>query len=76
MKYWINCPLFDLWRKFYFKGCKYAACWFYINVPAVNFNMKQSDFINYIDSLNSFSKSDIKILKDFNIHNVNTLKAV
>lgn len=76
MKYWINSPLFDLWRKFYFKGCKYAACWFYINVPAVNFNMKQSDFINYIDSLNSFSKSDIKILKDFNIHNVNTLKAV
>lgn len=76
MKYWINCPLFDLWRKFYFKGCKYAACWSYINVPAVNFNMKTTDFIDYINSLNSFSKSDIKILKDFNVHNVNTLKAV
>lgn len=76
MKYWINSPLFDLWRKFYFKGCKYAACWSYINIPAVNFNMKTSDFIDYIDSLNSFSKSDIKVLKDFNVHNVNTLKAV
>lgn len=76
MKYWINSPLFDLWRKFYLKGCKYAACWNYINVPAVNFNMKTTEFIDYINSLNSFSKSDIKILKDFNVHNVNTLKVV
>lgn len=75
MKYWFNCPLFDLWRKFYFKGCKYAACWSYINIPALDFSMKTKDFIDYVDSLNKFTKAEIKLLKEFNVHNSETLKA-
>ena len=70
MKYWMNCPLFDFWRRFYFKGSKYAACWSYTNIPALDFSLPENEFKSYVDSLNTFNENEFKVLKDFNVHNI------
>ena len=78
IKYWLECSLADLWRMYKFKlrprnnivsGCAYGE------IPALDFEMNEKDFKEYVDSLNKFTKNEIKILKEFNIHNAYKLKA-
>lgn len=78
IKYWLECPLADLWRRYKFKllardnivsGCAYGQ------IPALDFDQSEDKFKEYVDSLNKFSKEDIEVMKEFNIHNVDKLKA-
>lgn len=73
IKYWLECPLADFWRKYYFKGGKGTPGCMYGNIPALDFDQPVKDFRAYVDSLNNFSKEDIKVLKEYNIHNANKL---
>ena len=63
----------DLWRKYIFgngggtNGCHYGE------IPALDFEMNEDKFKEYVDSLNKFTKDDIKELKKFNIHNADKL---
>ena len=68
--YWMECPLFDLWRKFYFGDRGDASCCTYGLVPAVDFNKNENDFKQYIDNLVKFNEDEIKILQEFNVHNI------
>ena len=73
IKYWLECPLCDLWRKYIFgngggtSGCHYGE------IPALDFEMNEDKFKEYVDSLNKFTKDEIKELKKFNIHNADKL---
>ena len=73
IKYWLECPLCDLWRKYIFgngggtNGCHYGE------IPAIDFEMNEDKFKEYVDSLNKFTKDEIKELKKFNIHNADKL---
>ena len=76
IKYWLECPLADLWRMYKFKlrprnnivsGCASGE------IPALDFEMNEKEFKDYVDSLNNFAKDEIKILKEFNIHNADKL---
>lgn len=71
--YWMECPLFDLWRIYYFNHSKYCVGCAYGHLPALDFDQSEDSFKKYVDSLNDFSKDDIKILKEFNIHNAGKL---
>lgn len=72
--YWMETPIFDLWRLYYFNHSKYTVGCVYGNVPALDFEMNKDKFKEYVDSLNNkFDKEDIKILKKYNIHNSNKL---
>ena len=73
IKYWLECPLCDLWRKYYMNGYKMSTMCAYGCIPALNFTMNEKEFKDYVDSLNKFDKNDIKILKEKNIHNANNL---
>ena len=73
IKYWLECPLCDLWRKYYMNGYKMSTMCAYGCIPALNFTMNEKEFKDYVDSLNKFDKNDIKILKEKNIHNANKL---
>lgn len=73
IKYWLECPLCDLWRKYYMNGYKMSTMCTYGCIPALNFTMNEKEFKDYVDSLNKFDKNDIKILKEKNIHNANNL---
>lgn len=73
IKYWMECPLFDLWRIYYFNFCKFAACWSYTKLPALNFDQDETKFKSYVDKLNDFTKEEIKTLKENNIHNADKL---
>ena len=75
IKYWMECPLFDLWRRYTFGFSKFAACLSYIKIPALNFNKSEKEFKEYVDSLNAFTKDEIKELQKFNIHNADKLKS-
>ena len=75
MKYWMECPLFDLWRMYKLKlrprnnivsGCAYGE------LPALDFEMNESEFKKYVDSLNDFTKEEIQVLQDNKIHNIDT----
>ena len=72
IKYWMECPLFDLWRKYKLKlrprnnivsGCAYGE------IPALDFEMNESEFKEYVVSLNNFTKEEIQVLKENRIHN-------
>lgn len=72
MKYWMECPLFDLWRKYYLTtketpGCRYGV------LPALDFDQSEDKFKEYVDSLNDFTKDEIKVLKEFKVHNADKL---
>ena len=69
----MECPLFDMWRKYYFGFSKFAACLNYIHLPALNFNQPENKFKEYVDSLNKFNKKEIEELKKYKIHNANKL---
>ena len=69
IRYWLESPLCDLWRRFYFKGSKYAACSSYRFIPALNFEMNTSDFKDYVDSLYDFSDNEKNAMIEYNIHN-------
>ena len=65
--YWLNCPLFNMWRETYLDRC--ANCYIYNLLPSLNFNKNEKDFKEYVDSLAKFDNEDIKILKEYNIKN-------
>ena len=69
--YWLNCPLFNMWRETYLD--RGANCYIYNLLPALNFNQNEKDFKEYVDSLTKFDNEDIKILKEYNIKNVDKL---
>lgn len=71
--YWMETPIFDLWRLYYFNHSKYTVGCLYGHLPALNFEMNEKEFKDYVDSLNNFTKEEIQILKDNNIHNANKL---
>lgn len=73
IKYWMECPLFDLWRRYKFGTSNTPTGCLYGYLPALNFNQSESEFKEYVDSLNDFTEEEIKILKDNNIHNANKL---
>ena len=73
IKYWMECPLFDMWRKYYFGFSKFAACLNYIHLPALDFEQDETKFIEYVDSLNDFTNEEIDILIKNKIHNANKL---
>ena len=69
--YWLNCPLFNMWRETYLD--RGANCYIYNLLPALNFNQNEKDFKEYVDSLTKFDNEDIKILKKYNIKNDRTI---
>ena len=69
IKYWLECPLCDLWRRFYMNGFKLVSMCAYGVIPALDFEMNESEFKKYVDSLNDFTKGEIQVLQDNKIHN-------
>ena len=69
IKYWMECPLFNMWRKYYFGFSKFAACLNYIHLPALDFEQDETKFREYVDSLNDFTNEEIDILIKNKIHN-------
>ena len=76
MKYWMECPLFDLWRMYKLKlrprnnivsGCAYGE------LPALDFEMNESEFKKYVDNLNNFTNEEIQVLQDNKVHNADKL---
>ena len=60
-----------MWRETYLD--RGANCYIYNLLPALNFNQTEKDFKEYVDSLTKFDNEDIKILKEYNIKNVDKL---
>ena len=73
IKYWLECPLCDLWRRFYMNGFELVSMCAYGVIPALDFEMNESEFKKYVDSLNDFTKGEIQVLKDNKIHNADKL---
>jgi hypothetical protein len=73
IRYWMECPLFDMWRKYYFNKRNQINCYLYTKVPALDFEMPTADFKQYVDSLNDFTADEIRELKKYNIHNADKL---
>ena len=72
IKYWMECPLFDLWRRYYFPGGAAIMC-AYGFIPALDFEMSEDKFKEYVDSINKFNKNEIEELQKYNVHNSNKL---
>ena len=70
IKYWMESPLFDMWRKYYFGDAKAAACCSYHHIPALPFNMDENTFKTFVNNLYIFTEEDKKILREMNIHNI------
>ena len=74
IKYWMECTLFDLWRRYKFgsanntPGCQYG------NLPALDFEQDETKFREYVDSLNDFTNEEIDILIKNKIHNAENLQ--
>lgn len=70
--YWTQSVLFNLWRTYYIglRGCNDGA---FGNVPALDFEMNETEFKEYVDSLNNFTKEEIELLKKNNIYNADKL---
>ena len=76
IKYWMASTLFDLWRRWFLNGryrVNRIGC-YYGFLPALDFEMNENNFKEYVDSLNDFTEEEIKILKENNIHNADKLK--
>ena len=69
----MECPLCDLWRRFYMNGFKLVSMCAYGVIPALDFEMNESEFKKYVDSLNDFTKGEIQVLQDNKIHNADKL---
>lgn len=74
IKYWMESPLFDLWRQYYmgYEGVSLTN-YYYSQIPALNFNQKEDKFKKYVNSLNNFTDEEIKVMIKFNIHNADKL---
>lgn len=69
----MECPLFDLWRRYKFSLGRGVADGVYGKLPALDFEMNEDKFKEYVDSLNDFTKEEIKQLKKYNVHNIDKL---
>ena len=70
MKYWMNSPLFDFWRRYTFGDRKNASCCMYCGLPALPFNMDENEFKTYVNNLYVFSEDEKEVLRKFNVHNI------
>ena len=70
IKYWMESPLFDMWRKYYFGDVKSANCCMYRLLPALPFDMDENTFKTFVNNLYIFTEEDKKILREINIHNI------
>lgn len=70
IKYWMESPLFDMWRKYYFGDTKPANCCIYGLLPALPFDMDENTFKTFVNNLYIFTEEDKKILREMNIHNI------
>ena len=70
IKYWMESPLFDMWRKYYFGDSKAANCCIYGLLPALPFDMDENTFKTFVNNLYIFTEEDKKILREMNIHNI------
>lgn len=73
VKYWMECPLVDLWKKWHNMGSKAAGCFAWKLAPSLNFDIDEKDFKRYVDSLNDFTDEEITTLMEFNVHNADKL---
>ena len=73
IRYWLECPLCDMWRKYRFEllsrnmtagGCNYGE------IPAFDFEMDTDKFRKEVDKLNDFTPDEIREMKKYNIHNI------
>lgn len=74
MKYWMNSPLFDFWKRYTFKDSWIASNCMYYTLPALPFDKPEDEFRKMVNDLNSFTKEEIEILQKNNIHNADKLK--
>ena len=74
MKYWMNSPLFDFWRRYTFGDRKNASCCMYYSLPALPFNMDENEFKAYVNNLYVFSEDDKEVLLKFNVHNIDNIE--
>ena len=74
IKYWMESPLFDLWRQYYmgYEGVSLTN-YYYSQIPALNFNQEEDKFKKYVNSLNNFTDEEIKLMIKFNVHNADKL---
>ena len=70
IKYWMESPLFDMWRKYYFGIIGGVADGVYGKLPALPFNMNENAFKSFVNNLYIFTEEDKKILREINIHNI------
>lgn len=70
IKYWMESPLFDMWRKYYFGIIGGVADGVYGKLPALPFNMDENTFKTFVNNLYIFTDEDKKILREMNIHNI------
>lgn len=70
IKYWMNSPLFDMWRRFYFGDAKPANCCIYGALPALPFNMDEIEFQKLVNNLYIFTEEDKVELRKINVHNI------
>ena len=70
IKYWMESPLFDMWRRYYFGVISGVADGVYGNLPALPFNMDENAFKTFVNNLYIFTEEDKSILREMNIHNI------
>lgn len=70
IKYWMESPLFDVWRKYKFGGGNGVADGTYGNIPALPFNMNEEAFQKFVNNLYIFTEEDKIELRKINIHNI------
>ena len=73
IKYWMDSTLVDLWRSFYLFNSGGLNDGLLGIIPALDFEMNEKDFKEYVDSLNDFNDEEVKLLKKYNIHNADKL---
>ena len=70
IKYWMESPLFDMWRRYYFGVISGVGDGVYGNLPALPFNMDENAFKTFVNNLYIFTEEDKTILREMNIHNI------
>ena len=70
IKYWMESPLFDMWRRYYFGNIGGVADGVYGKLPALPFDMDENKFKTFVNNLYIFTEEDKKILREMNIHNI------
>lgn len=73
IKYWLSSPLPNIWIKYHLGNCNVVADGNIGIIPALDFEMDEQKFKQYVDSLNNFTKNEIKELKKFNVYNADKL---